>query len=274
MLLAKYYRRPVPLPSKGMGFEHATLDLKVRVDLNKSVHLAKDVAAFANHLGGTLIIGAHEESGRVKEYVPLAEDEANKTQDAFSKAVAQRCSPRPIIEFDRYAEGAGFVLTVLVYPTLNSPVGVKAKCDGNDGGFRGDAFLFPVRSGSDSIFLLPEQLSMYMLPEVRRVAILLEPIPQNQIVFVHEMQLINGVLVSGSPVDKYFQRLDVTANSLVLEDRTSGRKTAEVTIPIDGVRSVWQSDGNIHIALRGSILRQGATSPGESPPPPVFIWRT
>ena len=57
------------LPDVGEGYERATLDLKLKGEVKKGFHLAKDVAAFANHLGGTLLIGAKEKDGRVDFYV-------------------------------------------------------------------------------------------------------------------------------------------------------------------------------------------------------------
>ncbi len=52
--------KPWPLPSIGAAnTERAVLDWKTRL-AEKSFERAKDIAAFANHLGGTLLIGACE----------------------------------------------------------------------------------------------------------------------------------------------------------------------------------------------------------------------
>jgi Putative DNA-binding domain len=244
------YRLPLPLPSVGDGFEQATLDLKVKAELTKSFHLAKDVAAFANHLGGVLILGASETNGRVGAYVPMSETDANATQDAFSKAVAQRCSPRPVIDFGRYPVAPGFVLTVLVWPFVGQPVGVKVKADSAVGGYGGDAYAFPVRSGSDSLFLLPEQLPMYMIPEQRRIAIALSQVPTGAEIRLHTITA-NG---PGAPFAVNYGSFDLLANVLTFRLNRSNRAAVIVSVPLDAVRSAWKTATGWHIALKGTVL--------------------
>jgi hypothetical protein len=243
------YKPPTPLPKVGDGFETATLDLKAKADLTKTFHLAKDVAAFANHLGGNLIFGAVEKDGRVGRYVPLTEAEMNATQDAVSKAVAQRCSPKPLFDFGRYSDGAGFILTILVWPFLAQPVGVKAKGDVSAGGYGGDAYVFPVRSGSDSIFLLPEQLAMYMIPETRKTAVVLAQVPSGTKIKLHTVTAQGP----GAPYAVKFLSSDMLTNSVLLEVRRSpGRAT--VGIPLEAVRAIWRDTVEWQVALRGAIL--------------------
>lgn len=250
------YKPPRALPAVGDGFEHATLDLKVRADLTKSFHLAKDVAAFANHLGGTLIIGAQEKNSRVEAYVPMPEADANKTQDAFSKEVAQRCSPKPLIDFGRYKNANGdVILTVLVSPSVGQPIGVKVVADKAAGGYGGDdAYAFPIRSGSDTSFLLPEQLAMYMLPELRKLEILLSPVKDGDTIKLH------GVAKEGpgAPYEVKFKKLDVANGSVTIEKATAGGKeTKLVALPLDAIRGVWKADC-WHVAMHGHILNDHA----------------
>src|ERR1051325_8245492 len=75
----------------------------------------------------------------------------------------------------------------------------------------GSGFVFPVRMGRDTIELTPDQLSMFMLPEARRAAILIGAIdPGTQI-----------TVTSHSPeVGQWPMRLlsaDAFSNSLSLE---------------------------------------------------------
>jgi hypothetical protein len=165
------------LPKVGDGYETATLDLKLRGQFKPGFHVAKDIAAFANHLGGTLLIGAKELNGRIEMYQPLDEAAANDIQKAASEAVRDRCSPRPIVDFVRVRRDDGFVLAVNVWPYIGQPIGVAVKCQKDHDDFGDDAYVFPMRVGIDAIYLLPEQLPMFMLPEVRRVVILLNRIP-------------------------------------------------------------------------------------------------
>src|SRR5258706_6441754 len=64
----------------------------------KAFEYAKDVAAFSNHLGGTLVIGATED-GHLREYAGLTDDEATAGRQSFSNAVADSCIPRPVVDF-------------------------------------------------------------------------------------------------------------------------------------------------------------------------------
>jgi len=171
------YTEQTVLPAVGDGYERATIDLKLKGQLKPGFEVAKDVAAFANHLGGTLLVGAKELNGCVEMYQPLDEAAASDVQKAASEAVMDRCSPRPIFDFVRIRHGDGFVLAVNVWPYIGQPVGVAVKCLKCHDDFGGRAFVFPMRIGDRSDYLLPEQLPMFMLPEVRRAVILLQRIP-------------------------------------------------------------------------------------------------
>ncbi len=165
------------LPDPGAAFERAVLDLKGSYSDEHSFHLAKDVAAFANHLGGTVLVGAWEENGRVGRYNGLTESDFSETQERISKAVRDRCSPRPYFDFSRFnLDSARYVLAVEVPPHIDVPVAVKTKADKNTDGYGGEAWTYPVRTGSHSAFLLPEQLAMLSVPQVRRAQVLLSQI--------------------------------------------------------------------------------------------------
>lgn len=256
------YKPPLPLPQVGDGFEHATLDLKVRLDLTKTFHLAKDVAAFANHLGGTLIIGAKEKAARVDEYRGMSESDLKAAQDAISLSVAQRCSPRPVIDFGRYLMTTGHVLTVLVYPSVGQPIGVRAMSDATQGGYGGEAFAFPVRSGSDSVFLLPEQLPMYMMPEVRKIAIALSAIKEGEQIVVHPHSGRNPGAAYEPPFRVQFVGSDVLSNSLTFRHARASKAANDVSLPLEAIRSVWKSLNEWHIALKGGLAGDDS-----------FIWR-
>jgi hypothetical protein len=62
---------------------------------------------------------------------------------------------------------------VNVWPYVGQVIGVAVKCRREHDDYGDEAYVFPVRVGVDSVYLLPEQLPMFMLPEVRRAAILL-----------------------------------------------------------------------------------------------------
>ncbi len=169
---------PTPLPVAGEKIEHATLDAKAKgqVKTGEPFHLAKDVAAFANHLGGNLLIGIPESGGILQAPDPLSEREVEEFKAAYSKQVTQRCRPAPPIDFGKHSVAGGFVLAVVVPPYVGQVVGVKVDADKSKGGYGGEAFAFPVRVGADSGFLSPEQLPMLMLPEFRFAVVRTRPV--------------------------------------------------------------------------------------------------
>ena len=239
-----------PLPAVGHGYERATLDLKARCNLGKTVHLAKDVAAFANHLGGTILVGATEANSRVGAYTPLTEADTAATQDAISKAVADRCSPRPVLDFARYREGTGFVLAVNVQPFIGQAVGVRVMADKASGGYGGDAYAFPLRSGSDSAYLLPEQLAMYMLPNLRRLEIMLAPLqPGDRITVLGR----TGQGVPAQPHVVKFKTIDVRLGSLTVEFDKNLAGSADACLPLDAIRGIWKADKRWHLSVKGQI---------------------
>jgi hypothetical protein len=52
--------------------EGPTLDFKSTVDGDAWWELGKDIAAFANHVGGTILVGAYEQSDGTAEYLGIA----------------------------------------------------------------------------------------------------------------------------------------------------------------------------------------------------------
>lgn len=245
---------PEPLPTAGTAIEHASFDAKARADTAKTFHLAKDVAAFANHLGGNLLIGMPENNGVLMPPVPLTAQESATTRDAFSKAVQQRCLPVPLFDFGEYQVGNGVVLAVVVYPYVGQVIGVRAKADAAQGGYGGDAFAFPVRVGSDSKFLQPEQLAMLMLPDYRRVVVALGAMKGGDIVHLH------GADGAGQPTAAVgaFSSCDVLTNTLTIgpppaagaERRALQRS---VQVPIDYVATAWKAADGWHAVVRGSF---------------------
>ncbi len=248
---------PQPLPGPGVLIEHATLDAKAKADLTKPFHLAKDVAAFANHLGGNLLIGVPETQGVLGAPVPMTREEATKVRDAFSKEASTRCFPPPQVDFAEYEVSGGYVVAVVVYPYVGQIVGVRCWSDKSQGGYGGEAYAFPVRVGTDAVFLKPEQLSMFMLPEYRRIVIALSALQVGDLVDVHgvpaggRQSLLQGAA---------FGDVDQMTNTLTLAVSLGGRQ-AVLGIPIDHVKTAWRSDDLWHIAVRGSFTSS----------PPTFV---
>jgi predicted HTH transcriptional regulator len=127
----EFFDRLKQLPLRGETIERATRDLKggrTTPDPTNAFELAKDVAAFANHLGGELLVGANEVDGVVGEYEGLPLPLANTLREQYSKAVKRRCLPRPLFDFDLFPapnDNQKHVLVVYVAPYVGGSSSVS-----------------------------------------------------------------------------------------------------------------------------------------------------
>ncbi len=228
---------PANLPEPGQGLERATWDLKGAPE-KFPFHAGRDVASFANHLGGTLLIGAYEKNGGVGAYSPMTREQAQQARDMYSKAITERCRPKPLFDFETFERDGGFVLAVNVWP---SPVliGVLVKAHKPDEGYGGDSFVYPARVGSDTDpHIEPERLAMYMLPEVRRNFILISKIPIGERVEVDSQHLAGSRDHSAF----VFSGVDYDANLVIF---AGGNE-----FPLDQVQTVYRAAGKWHVTFK------------------------
>ncbi len=174
------------LPTVGDSHEDLNLDMKGYSDQIETarhypeIEMAKDVAAFSNSTGGVILIGAHEKinhGGYLSHYTPITHQKAEEVKNLFNKAVENRCSPSPLIDISIIPKEAGYVVAINVWPFPGQPIGVRGQIDKQLEGKGFTAFFFPLRVGTNTVFIKPEQLPMLMLPDLRRIAILLDTIP-------------------------------------------------------------------------------------------------
>lgn len=112
--------------------EGATIDFKAVLDPKwPGFRLARQVAAFANAIGGTLLIGAVEEPGtdRLGTYRPLSHDDAVAVEKRYGDAVKDLCSPKPLIDINAIQKDGGVVVAVNVWPFPGQAVGVRARVE-------------------------------------------------------------------------------------------------------------------------------------------------
>jgi hypothetical protein len=79
--------------------ETSTFDLKQKYDLKlHAFEMAKDVAAFASAMGGTIVVGAVEgtgdRKGRIATFKPVATPGEFETK--LGEAIRRRCRPQPV----------------------------------------------------------------------------------------------------------------------------------------------------------------------------------
>lgn len=248
--------------------ERAILDLKQRYDLSQRVkvfELAKDIAAFANHLGGSIVVGAIEGSGTDKgRLVALPGLNSNPSTGEMMKAVGDACRlclPVAIADgieieldvdtqIDLVGRGSAalHVVVVNVQPMLSTPIGVFACRD--DGTRIDDAYKFPVRTVEGTRFLRPEELAFHMNSHERRMLLQLAQLskPAQALLWCNSM---NGDKRVSRAVE--IAELNAELLAVILRVYDEG-KEYRAEVPLTFVRAVWASSSGWNVAIEGHAL--------------------
>ena len=203
--------------------------------------MAKDVAAFANAQGGTILVGAVEDRERkhLARYNPLPEPLAAKIVHGYEQSVRDRCRPTPILEIKILSRDGGAVVAVNVWPFPGQPVGAR---------YEKEAFMFPLRSGAETVYLQPDQLPMLTLPTIRRVAILLDSIPTTQ---RDQITLLTpnpaGSRFAARRVQFSSSLEEVVMRNTVLFLDLKHRST--ICVPASAIDHIWGNDGKWFVSM-------------------------
>lgn len=235
---------PGDLPEAGSNAENLAFDIKLDVDPSNHVELAKDIAAFANATGGVILVGAAENRrhGTIGQYKPVDAPRAKAIRDAYNLAARDRCSPQPLVNPIVIPCEEGFVVAVNVWPFPGQAVGVRIQKEPL-------GFAFPFRTGVETIWLSAEQLPMLMVPELRRISILLAAIPNSATIKItatlwsfslEEVRVLENVLV-----------LALQKSPVQIDQPEPGLK---FHLPIDIIRSVWKdAKGTWQLGIAGCL---------------------
>lgn len=214
--------------------EAERIDFKSGYDPAARSEMAKDMAAFANALGGVVLIGTSRDDEPLA-YPGMAPDFAERLLEGFADAQVRHLSPSPpVVErkiFDApNARAAGFVLlAVNVHPFAEQIVGARVAPN---------VWRFPVRVGADTNFLEPSMLPLYT-NAVRRNTLLLERIDWSrdtvELCIRHPR---NQTSAEPSYVRASIHSLDVTKNTVVVT--LQNESTTFHRIPLDDVDCVWE----------------------------------
>jgi hypothetical protein len=219
--------------------ERSDLDFKAAPTAD-AFENAKDVAAFANASGGTILVGACG-GDRLTAWKPLSSQDAKTCCRAYEEAVRDRCKPAPLFSIVELPFDNGIIVGVNVWPFPGQPVGVQltkkevACCEG--------AVFFPRRVCSQTKAITPEQIPMFVDAKVRRVAMTLERIVGQRVVLTpvreasHEHNV--ATLVSMSLLE-----------NLV---RFGAGDETPFTIPLDMIESAYRDEAAWHIFMHGVV---------------------
>lgn len=221
------------LPEVGAATtEHLTCDFKVKA-AGSRFEMAKDVAAFANCYGGTILLGAAEAIGAFGKYVPMDLASASIARREYEQAVRGRCNPAPLVSVDTIPYGGEqeVVVAVNVSPAIATPVGVRVKGDVADG-FGESAYASPMRVTTQTIYLQPGQLSVLMLPKTRLAVVLLSRFRGGDRLTLQYLRAQHGGVYFE---DAIFESVDPLLNRVRLKLGGLDRN-----MPLDAIESIWE----------------------------------
>ncbi|MBI1900600.1 MAG: ATP-binding protein [Planctomycetia bacterium] len=171
-------------PLVGTTSESADLDFKETLDPSQGkIEFAKDIAAFANWLGGHVLVGVSTDMNRTRctGFHGIETELATKITKVIEEQVKDRCRPTPIFDVRSIGrEGTSKVVVVVaVWASPHAPVGVCLRQE--KGGLLVDkGWAFPYRVGSLTEYLHPDQFGVYESMSARRSAAILSSIPTNE----------------------------------------------------------------------------------------------
>lgn len=228
--------------------ETVRLDFKAKSTSNR-FEAAKDIAAFANAEGGTLLIGAVGGSQLVR-YEPLSEADARAAMHVHEEAVRDRCSPAPLFSPVEIRTDGGSIVAINVWPFPGQLVGVRIKKDelscGSDSGQPEGVSMLPLRVGTHTRSITPEQIPMFVDAHARRIAITLnQAVGQRVILIATRYRAEKGIWTEVAVL----QSVDYLNNTVVL---TVGHPDSwKVAIPIDLIEAACFSDNTWHVYVKG-----------------------
>lgn len=247
---------PSDLPQAGplnsRAREKQDLDFKTFADKREMWEHAKDIAAFANSLGGVLLIGADDKSDRtVLKYPGVVRQTVAEVKDIYEDAGAM-CSPPQNVDVVPI-KGPGNVDLVAVNVDPHVDQLVASPGGHTKTGRLPHVWRFPIRRASQTDDIAPEDIAMYMNPQVRRAFLKLSAIPQD----------------GRSRVNFYFPRIvnpltgsiEARFDEFRIEGIPVGRNYVQVTcggaccrIPLADVVDVWeQSDELWAVKVSGTL---------------------
>lgn len=215
---------PEDLPAFGTR-EHVALDFKAKAN-GDAVERAKDMAAFANASGGTLLIGAQDTDDKLVGWVPMRAEDAQQVVTLYEEAIAL-CTPAPRVDLHAIQKDeTHWPVAVNVYPFPGVAVGVRTLSLGDK-----SPYVFPWRSATHTHYLRPDQLPMLMLPKLRYIVAQLEQIPRDGDVKV----------IDTKEHSRSCRLLDVLPlENIVIVELVGGKRRVGYTVPLDYVLSVWK----------------------------------
>jgi hypothetical protein len=181
----------------------------------------------------------------------MTEADLNATQNAVTEAI-KRCQPKPFVQPIRRPLREGLhLLAMNVWPSLSGAVvGVRVDAIKDVEGYGDAAWVFPVRVVTGTDFLQPEQLPMFMSPEVRRAVILLGRIPKGT-----DLRIAVGIAGAIENVTAWTGKMgevEENDNAVTFTDCQAALQSPlqRLVIPLDQVRTVVREERGWLVCVR------------------------
>lgn len=222
--------------------------------------IAKDIAAFANSLGGVLLYGVTDKG----HFIGLTERDAASIKRDTEHVVRDKCSPCPLFTIEPIEYLGKHYVAVNVEPTPEQLVGAMFYSVNEHTGKKetSQAWRFYVREGTNNIPVSPERLPMYMNVKARRIAIQVSNIPSAAIVR----------LLYWYPNSKFSepnrQQLKAVAVDMAKNVFAGSFQddfgTYTLRVPLDDVRSVWEDEGGEWNVLTKGFINENCYRPSKN----------
>jgi len=238
--------------------EAGDLDFKAFADSRAGFEHAKDVAALANALGGVLIVGATEDASGAVEYPGLHGQQAKDVQTIYERA-ASMCVPAPTVDpIPIHLDAGRVVVAVNVTASVDAVIAVPATFRNGEGvRVQVEGWSYPRRVGSQTSFITPSELPMFMTTSSRRGFLLVHQVPEadkKEVVVFYGKPRVRGYAgVEVEYVDRLLELRSASVSANVVEFAYAhGQSTFRV--PIMDVLDVWEHvPGKWSIRLAGII---------------------
>jgi hypothetical protein len=222
------------------------LDFKTTVDPDAWWELSKDIAAFANHLGGVILVGVSEQEHRAQAFGIPATD-VPRIAIAYENAARDKCLPRPLVTVARIqlpdvADRSVVAINVEAVP--DQIVGAMFYAvNKQQARTTSEAWRFPVRVGKDNVLISPDRLPMFIDTKSRRTVIRLSSIPAGTTPSLVWRRPTNQTSENPVVEEVIVIAVDHPANVLRLR-RVSTPEQQAFAIPLDDVDAVWEATEN------------------------------
>ena len=171
---------PLPGDLDERARERIDIDFKRHGEDMKIAKTSKHIAGFSNQLGGSLVFGGDCESDKTRlSYPGIPAGKFGDVIDHCQKA-ANMCSPAQVVDVFKLVGPEGTDLVIVnVDPFIDQLVACPAYSK-KDGTTVADGWKFPIRRGSMTDYIAPENLAMYMNRKTRSAYVLLSQIPEDK----------------------------------------------------------------------------------------------